>query len=84
MEFRNNTASTEGQGYGGAAFLSDYSTLNGSGRVTFAFNQALAGAGGALFLQERAAVAVSGSVVFYENQAHLIVRARGSRHTLAR
>ena len=84
VEFRNNTSSTEGLGYGGAAFLSDYSTLIVTGRASFTLNQALSGSGGAFFLQQEAEVVVSGSVVFSENQARVHVRhaPAGCAHTI--
>ncbi len=69
VRFENNTASIENYGYGGAMFLSDMTTLDISGNVSFVSNQAVGGYGGAMFLQRGGACKISGNVIFVRNIA---------------
>jgi fibronectin-binding autotransporter adhesin len=67
--FENNAASAAMAGYGGAIFVSDFSTLNITGNVFFIANQALSGYGGAMLLQKDTLGLLSGNIAFIRNRA---------------
>ena len=69
VRFEDNIASIANQGYGGAVFIADFSTMSITGNVSFIANRAEAGYGGAIFFEWEASGTISGNVRFVGNIA---------------